>query len=40
MEYENIVGFSLLNTSPKNGGIGKIGGVVIKKGVITYFHTN
>ena len=26
--------------SHKNGGIGKIGGVVFKKGSITYFHTN
>ena len=26
--------------SHKNGGIGKIGGVVFKKEGITYFHTN
>ena len=26
--------------SHKNGGIGKIGGVVFEKGGITYFHTN
>ena len=26
--------------SHKNGGIGKIGGVVFKKESITYFHTN
>ena len=25
--------------SLKKGGVGKIGGVVLKKGVITYFHT-
>ena len=26
--------------SNKNGGIGKIGGIVFKKGAITYFYTN
>ena len=27
-------------SSHKNGGVGKIGAVVLKKSGITYFHTN
>ena len=30
----------ILDFSHKNGGVGKIGGIVFKKGGVTYFHTS
>ena len=30
----------ILDFSHKNGGVGKTGGIVLKKGGVTYFHTS